>query len=170
MSLKIMTRCAILAALCIVLRQAFAFLPNIQPITSIFLLISIFWSLEEGILVVSLTMLISSFLLGFGPWVFYQIISFSLVLMLWSQVLVPLAKSFRLKDIGLEIVLAILAASMGIIYGILIDSISAWFYQMPWWTYVLAGMPYNLAHAFSTAIFFPIIKTIFRRLYHEKDF
>ena len=42
MPLKRLTRITLLAALCVVLRQAFAFLPNVQPISAIFFLLVLF--------------------------------------------------------------------------------------------------------------------------------
>lgn len=72
-----LTRVAILSALCVVLRYAFAPLPNIQPITAIFLITVVLFDLKEGVATVTITMLVSSFLMGFGPWVFLQIISFT---------------------------------------------------------------------------------------------
>ncbi|MBW1570690.1 ECF transporter S component, partial [Streptococcus sp. SPC0] len=44
-----LTRVAILSALCVVLRYAFAPLPNIQPITAIFLITVVLFDLKEGV-------------------------------------------------------------------------------------------------------------------------
>ncbi|MEZ7646615.1 ECF transporter S component, partial [Streptococcus parasanguinis] len=49
-------------------------------------------------------------------------------------------------------------------------SVYALIYHIPWWTYVLVnGFSFNLAHALSTIIFYPIIYQIFRRFYVEKN-
>ncbi|MFC3928193.1 ECF transporter S component [Streptococcus caprae] len=168
MTTKRMSRIAMLAALCVASRQAFASLPNIQPITAIFLICAVFLNLTDSILIMAVTMLVSSFLLGFGPWVLWQIVSFAIVLVIWLglykliQVL-PLAKVHQL------IIQSIVAALMGIVYGVVIDSIGALLYSMPWWSYVMAGLSFNLAHALSTLIFYPLLEPIFRRLlFHEK--
>ena len=47
-------------------------------------------------------------------------------------------------------------------YGVLIDTVYALIYHIPWWTYALVnGFSFNLAHALSTIIFYPIIYQIF---------
>lgn len=156
-----------MAALCVVLRQAFAFLPNVQPITAIFLVLISVWGLLDAFLVMALTMLVSSFLLGFGHWVFLQIISFGLVMILWkghSSLVTRWVKT----DIMRLLVGSLGAGIVGIAYGLIIDSLSAILFNMPWWSYVAAGFFFNLAHAISTLIFYPLITTIFRRFSHEK--
>ncbi|MGT2933366.1 ECF transporter S component [Streptococcus catagoni] len=165
MSTKQLTRIAIFSALAFVLRMAFSNLPNVQPIMAFFLLISIFYGLYESLLVMMICMLISSFLLGFGPWVFWQISSFSIVFFIWLYVFYPLSKKIRVYRLGVQAGLAALSA---ICYGIIIDSCFAYLYSMPWWTYVLSGLSFTLIHALSTFIFYPILFSIFRRLSHEK--
>lgn len=163
MSIKRLSRIALLSGLCLVLRQVFAGLPNIQPLTAIFIVLVTAWGVLDSLLVMSLTMLISSFLLGFGIWVVFQLITYSLLLMVWYCL------TRLLQGVKLSIVVVSLgAASLGLAYGFIIDSISAWFYQMPWWTYVLAGLPFNLAHALSTLLFYPVMKSIFRRISYER--
>ncbi|MBM7636356.1 ECF transporter S component [Streptococcus saliviloxodontae] len=168
LSLNQVTRISLLSALCVVLRYAFASLPNIQPITAIFLVISLTFGLLESILVMAVTMLISSFLLGFGPWVLWQIVSFAVVLFIWFYLLYPLTKllkSTRGSEIAFQ---AFLAGGVGFSYGMVIDSFFSLLYGMPWWAYVIAGAGFNLAHAASTVIFYPLIILIFRRFSYEK--
>lgn len=44
MSTKVVSRIAVMSALCVVLRIAFSSLPNVQPVTAIFFRISsLFW-------------------------------------------------------------------------------------------------------------------------------
>lgn len=151
---------ALLSALCVVLRLQFSFWGNVQPITAIFLVATIWLSLLEGVLIMAVTMLVTSFMLGFGIWVPLQILSFGLVLLLWHQ-LFPLIKEKQLLQI-------LVAGLLAFLYGGVIDSLMAGLYGMPWWSYVAAGATFNVAHALSTALFYPLIMMIFRRIYHEK--
>lgn len=48
---------------------------------------------------------------------------------------------------------SLFTALLALIYGIIIDSFFSIIYQMPWWSYILAGMPFNLMHALSTQLF-----------------
>ena len=76
MPLKRLTRITLLAALCVVLRQAFAFLPNVQPISAIFFLLVLFEDWPFACLVMAVTMFTSAFLLGMSPVVVAQILVF----------------------------------------------------------------------------------------------
>ena len=126
MSLRYLARIALLAAVCVVLRYAFAGLPNIKPITALYFLLVDFEDLKGSLLVMSISIFVSSFLFGMGPWVLFQILSFTVVICLWYLLY------RRLGLFGQSMLALILAFS----YGLVIDGITALLYQMPWWTYV----------------------------------
>ncbi|HER6952134.1 TPA: ECF transporter S component [Streptococcus pyogenes] len=165
MSAKFMSRIAIMSALCVVLRMVFISLPNVQPVTAFLLSYLLYFGLAEAVLVMMLCLFLSAFLLGFGPWVFWQVTCFVLVLLLWRFVLYPLSQQFPKYQLGCQ---AFLVALCGLLYGVLIDTCFAYLYSMPWWSYVLAGMPFNIAHALSTLVFFPVVMMLFRRLVSEQ--
>ncbi|HEP1349524.1 TPA: ECF transporter S component [Streptococcus pyogenes] len=165
MSAKFMSRIAIMSALCVVLRMVFISLPNVQPVTAFLLSYLLYFGLAEAVLVMMLCLFLSAFLLGFGPWVFWQVTCFVLVLLLWRFVLYPLSQQFPKYQLGCQ---AFLVALCGLLYGVLIDTCFAYLYSMPWWSYVLAGMPFNIAHALSTLVFFPVVMMLFRRLIGEQ--
>lgn len=160
MSLQRLTRISLLAALCVALRQAFAPFPNVQPISAIFFLLVIFEDYIFAFLVMALTMFVSSFFLGMSPIVFFQIVAFGSWMLLWRICYKWIPFAIQILLVGL----------MAFGYGVLIDSVYAIVYHMPWWTYALInGFSFNLAHALSTIAFYPIIYHIFRRFYVEKN-
>ncbi|MEQ9764688.1 ECF transporter S component [Streptococcus sp. ZJ151] len=161
LTIRNISKIAILSAMCVVLRYAFSALPNIQPLTALFLILVEVESLWLASLVMALSMLVSSFLLGFGPWVLFQIFSFGVILLIWKIVLIKKCNSYYLT---------FFSAILAFLYGMIIDSVMAGFFKMPWWSYVLAGLPFNLNHALSTLVFYPILEHILRRFYHEKSF
>ncbi|HEQ9305312.1 TPA: ECF transporter S component [Streptococcus pyogenes] len=165
MSAKLMSRIAIMSALCVVLRMVFSSLPNVQPVTAFLLSYLLYFGLAEAVLVMMLCLFLSAFLLGFGPWVFWQVTCFVLVLLLWRFALYPLSQQFPKYQLGCQ---AFLVALCDLLYGVLIDTCFAYLYSMPWWSYVLAGMPFNIAHALSTLVFFPVVMMLFRRLIGEQ--
>lgn len=122
LSLQKISRIAILSALCVALRYAFSSLPNIQPITAIFLITAIVYGLSDSILIMSLTMLVSSFLLMFGPWVIWQIFSFTVILVIWKYLLYPLTKFLKFAKINEIVWQSLFAGLLGIVYGLVIDS------------------------------------------------
>lgn len=154
-NLRMMSRIALLSALCVVLRLQFSAWGNVQPITAIFLVSAVTFGLARGISAMAITMLVSSFLLGFGIWVPFQILSFAIIMVLWRYLFPLLANSIVLQSI--------VVAGLAFFYGVVIDSFMAAVFGMPWWTYVAAGASFNLAHAISTLCFYPIILMIFRR-------
>lgn len=159
MSVRQLTRIALLAALCVVLRYVFGPFPNVKPITALYFLLVDFEDLQSSLLVMAISIFVSSFLFGMGPWVLFQLLSFAVVICLWWL----LYRRFRLLG------QSILAMLLAFAYGIVIDSINAAFYHMPWWTYVTAATSFNLAHALSTLAFYPVLYFILRRFYHEKN-
>lgn len=165
MATKVVSRIAVMSALCVVLRIAFSSLPNVQPVTAIFLGYLLYFGLAEASLVMMLCLLSSSFLLGFGHWVFWQITCFAFILLLWRYIFYPLTLRVKRHQIIYQ---AVFAGFGGFLYGVLIDTCFAYLYSMPWWSYVLAGMPFNIAHALSTLVFFPVIMMLFRRLIGEQ--
>jgi len=111
-------------------------------------------------LVMAVTMFTSAFLLGMSPVVLAQILAFSLLLTLWRGLYRHLSLQVQTLVVGI----------LSFLYGIVIDSLYAVLYHMPWWTYALVnGFSFNLAHTFSTACFYPLLYVVFRRLYHEKN-
>ena len=107
----------------------------------------------------AVTMFTSAFLLGMSPVVLAQILAFGLLLTLWRGLYRHLSLQVQTLVVGI----------LSFLYGIVIDSLYAVLYHMPWWTYALVnGFSFNLAHALSTACFYPLLYVVFRRLYHEK--
>ncbi|KHD46034.1 ECF transporter S component [Streptococcus hongkongensis] len=166
MSSKQVTRIAIFSALAFVLRMAFGQLPNIQPITALFFVFSIFFGLYEAYLVMFTTLFLTSFLLGFGPWVFWQITIYMLLLTIWRSILYPFIRKWHKQGLLIQ---AGVVAFLALLYGVLIDSCFAYLYSMPYWSYILLGIPFDIAHAISSFLFYLVIITIFRRLFYEKN-
>lgn len=86
LTIQRMARIAILSALAVGLRSAFIGLPNIQPITAMFFVSVLYLGLVDGFLIMALTMSISGFIFGFGPWIFNQILAFGILMALWSLI------------------------------------------------------------------------------------
>lgn len=163
MSLIKISRIAILAALAVVLRLTFGAFPNIKPITAIFLICAVFYGFWESFLIMSLTMLITSFFMGFGVWVFWQILAYALILLLWTFLFHPMTKAIKFAKLNIVAIQALIAGLLAIIYGLAIDSYSALLYGAPIWPMLLSGIYFNLAHAWSTTLFYPLILSLFRR-------
>lgn len=147
-----MTRIAILAALAIGLRSAFIGLPNIQPITAMFFVAVLYLGLVDGLLIMALTMAISGFLYGFGPWVFNQILTFGVLMALWSLIAPRVSLVWQI----------VLVTILSFFYGVLMDYGYGLLFKSGL-TFVISGLLYDTYHAVSTLLFYPFIQSIFRR-------
>lgn len=110
-------------------------------------------------------MLLTGLLLGFGEVVFRQMLAFALICFIWHW----LARLFKSFPLNLALPLQIMAAAgLSLLYGLILDVSSALIFSTPILAYILAGLTFDLLHAASTALFYPIIFSIFRRFSHEK--
>ena len=156
MSTRKIALLAILIALCVVGRQVFAFIPNVQPVTAIIIICSFWMGPLSGVLLAVGSTLASNMLLGSGTWTLFQIIAWSFI-GLSSGLLGKYVKKIPL------IVFALYAGVSGLIYGFVI-SIERVIIGKLFWPYYLAGLPFDIMHAVGNVIFFivlyPILSTI----------
>lgn len=153
-----LTRLAILTALACVLRLAFGAFPNVKPITALFFVLILSYGLVDACLVSSLTMIVTGFLMGFSLIILGQIITYVVILTL-GALLFRRIQSMLLRT-GLIFLL-----TMG--YGFIISLFSAALFGSTFWPFWLSGLSFDLAHAVSTAIFFPMLLTIFKTILKE---
>lgn len=165
MSARRMSHVAILAALSIVLRFAFGAFPNIKPLTAIFLVCLFHLPLLDSLLVMALTMWGSSFLFGFSVVVWWQVVSYAVLMLVWRFLVIPLTEGKKAELIWQSG----LAASLTFLYSLLIGIPTAYQFGVNLWIYWLNGLGFDILHAGSTALFYPFIYSIFRRLYREKN-
>lgn len=153
LTIQRMARIAILSALAVGLRSAFIGLPNIQPITAMFFVSVLYLGLVDGFLIMALTMSISGFIFGFGPWVFNQILAFGILMALWSLIAPRLSLVWQIA----------LVTILSFLYGVLLDYSYGLLFKSGL-TFVVSGLLYDTYHAVSTLLFYPFIQSIFRRL------
>src|SRR5690625_7105863 len=79
MSVYRLTLLAILAALGVVGRSLFVFLPNVQPVTAIIIICGIILGPISAFVLSILITFLSNMLLGMGIWTVWQIISWGLI-------------------------------------------------------------------------------------------
>ena len=152
LTIQRMARIAILSALAVGLRSAFIGLPNIQPITAMFFVAVLYLGLVDGLLIMALTMAISGFIFGFGPWVFNQILAFGVLMALWSLIAPRLSLVWQIALVTL----------LSFLYGVLMDYSYGLLFKSGL-TFVISGLLYDTYHAVSTLLFYPFIQSIFRR-------
>ena len=116
-----LTLLALLAALGVVGRIFFVFLPNVQPITALIIICGIILGPGAAVLLAILTTFLSNMILGMGIWTIWQVISWSIIGLASGL----LGKIFNKIPIYIIVLFAILS---GYLYGFIISLMVKW----PW--------------------------------------
>lgn len=158
---------SVLCAIAVAGRTAFFMFPQFKPVTALVIITGATLGAETGFLVGAITGFVSNFFFGQGPWTPWQMFAFGMIGFVAG---ILFERSFMKKT---KIPLSIFGALATIvIYGGIVNpsSILMWqnnpTFEMFISSYVL-GLPFDLIHAFSTAIFLffisePIIKKLER--------
>lgn len=150
---------AILTAMTTVGRLVFAlpFLPNIQPMTAILIIITLNVGVIDGLVVALLSMLLTNLFLGMGPWTVMQIFSFALVILLTGV----LKKIYHFGTFRMRIFISIWGLIVGFLYGIIISYLNFRLYGLTnFMIYYLNGLPFDLLHGIGNFGFFLILEPI----------
>lgn len=107
LGVKELSLLSMMVALCVVSRTFFQFIVNVQPVTAILLIITIYWGSYQGLIVSILSILITNFYMGMGVWTIAQVATYFLLILLTSLLKrVPkfkasiLYKLFMLESLG----------------------------------------------------------------------
>ncbi len=153
---------ALLVAASVVGRTLFQPLPNVQPMTAIFLLVALYLGCVRGLIVALLSLLITNFYMGMGIWMIAQAVSYTVVILMMSGLRhVPIVK----RSLILQVIFSILA---GFLYGFVVSLLSVYLLGLPsFWGYYLQGISFDTLHAFGNGFFYGLLAPIFRRLFHR---
>lgn len=158
-SIKEIAYLSMLTAACVVGRTLFQFIPNVQPMTVIFLLITFYLGLSRGLVVALLSILITNMYMGMGVWTISQLISYTVVLLVFYLLckISLFRRNFWLK--GLYCVFA------GLLYGFIISIISVKVYGITaFLPYYLSGIYFDLMHGLGNGGFYLVLAPIFAKL------
>jgi hypothetical protein len=146
-----------LSAICVALRLVLVDFPNVKPVTAIFLAIAVLWSLGDSLLVMLVTMLVSAIWLGMSVIVVAQIGVYALLITIFWALARMWAVHWQ----------ALFAFLLCFVYGFGLDVFSGLIYgfgKAGLVAYWLAGLPFDLAHALSTAVCLPVVTLILREI------
>lgn len=158
-----LTLLALLAALAVVGRFAFAFLPNVQPVTTIIIICGLFLGPLAAMTLAVLTTFLTNMILGMGIWTLWQILAWGII-----GLISGLIGKYRNKHSIIS--LTIYAVFCGYFYGFIL-SLTTYTISGEFLPYYLAGLPFDTAHAIGNGIFmvllYPIIPYFFKK--YAKD-
>lgn len=160
MNIYKITLIAILATLAVVGRVVFAYIPNVQPVTSVVILGGYFLGPIAGITLAIVVTFLSNIVLGTGIWTIWQIISWGLIGLMSGII----GKYVKNMPTYLIIILAIFS---GYFYGFILSLVNYQISGQGFFAYYLAGLPFDTSHAIGNALFmialFPPISFIFKK-------
>ena len=157
MDTKKLTRLASLCAICVITRIYLKLIPNVQILSDIILILAINGKLDESLIVNATTMVITSFFLGFGYWVIFQVLDFGILgisnYMIFNKIRVKKTKMNKTIALGLS----------GFIYGFLITLMQVFLVEGNKFTFfgLYAGsIPFDINHMVGNIVIY--IFLIFR--------
>ena len=160
---------AALTALCHIGRLVFQFIPNVQPMTTILLLITLTMGTVDGLVVTLLSLVLSNMFLGMGPWTLSQFVAFSGVILL-AGCLRPLYHSVRLHPVVKKVIFVSFAFLSGFLYGFIISLVETRIYGISnFWVYYLQGISFDFLHAAGNAGFFLLLEPILVPLINQRN-
>ncbi|SFD51045.1 energy-coupling factor transport system substrate-specific component [Lentibacillus persicus] len=154
-----LTLLALLAALAVVGRSLFTFLPNVQPVTSLVIICGVLLGPVAAAFLGLLTTFLSNMLLGMGIWTIWQVIAWVLIGIM-SGLLGKCFKNFSVYG------MVMFSVFSGYLYGFII-SLTTYSIAGKFWPYYVAGLPFDTYHAIGNAVFiiflYPIISHFFNK-------
>ncbi len=158
-SVRELTYLALIVAACVVGRILFQPIPNVQPMTAIFLIITVQLGFGRGLIVCLLSVVVTNLYMGMGFWTVTQIASYTVVLALFSGLIrIPIVGKAFITQWGFSLF-------SGFIYGFVISVIDVQVYGMPaFLPYYLQGLSFDFLHSIGNFVFFLLLTPIFQRL------
>lgn len=157
MDTKKLTRLASLCAICVITRIYLKLIPNVQILSDIILILAVNGKLDESLIVNATTMVITSFFLGFGYWVIFQVLDFGILgisnYMIFNKINIKKTKMNKVIALGLS----------GFIYGFLITLMQVFLVSGNKFTFfgLYAGsIPFDINHMVGNIVIY--IFLIFR--------
>ena len=144
---------AVLCGIGVAGRAAFAMLPSFKPVMAVVILSGVALGAETGFLVGAMTMFVSNFFFGQGPWTPWQMFAMGLIGLLAGLLFFRNQKGERRVPLCIFGALAAL-----VIYGGIMNPASVVMYHSrPTWdmirTAYLTGVPVDAVHACATVLF-----------------
>ncbi len=152
---KVITLMAILVALTVSGRLLFAFIPNVQPVTTLVILVTLLIGFRYGAIFATLVMISSNLILGMGIWTLGQVAGYLCIVALTATVIRPHFDKIPFWQMLLYVFFT------GFLYGFVQGLFIAPLYGFQYFlAYYVSGLPFDFLHATGNAAFYAILAHI----------
>ncbi len=115
--------------------------------------------MADGFIVAILSIVLTNFLLGMGPWTIAQIASFGVLIVVTGLVMKPFYSTSKKRN--RRILFALFAFFGGLLYGFVISLLTVKMMGITsFWAYYIAGIPFDFMHGMGNAGFYLILEPI----------
>lgn len=141
---------SVMTALCVAGR----FIPFIKPVTAVTIISGIYLGKESGFFVGAISVLLSNFYFGQGPWTPFQMLGMGIIGLLSGVIDKPLKENVY--------ILAVYGALTGLLYSLIMDIWTVLWYRGAFDLYlyggaVLTALPHTISYAVGNVVFLWIL-------------
>ena len=147
---KKITRCAIIVAIDIVCSYVLKFFPNVKPDTTMIIILAVYYTLGEAILVSIVTVLLRGFLFGIGTFLPFQLLAWVLI--------ACIARLLRNELKNSKFLFILYAAISGYVFGFIVSLDTLFLYGFKFFiVYYTNGLLFDTFHLVGNVIFSSIL-------------
>lgn len=146
-----------LCAAAVVGRLALSFIPNVQPVTAIVILMGVYIGIWDAAVASVVVVIVTNLILGTGIWSVWQMI-------VWAAI--GILSGILFRKCKNPILMLIWAVAMGYVYGAVI---SIWSWDVltassgGYIAYWISGLPYDTYHALGNGVFIWFLQPVFAK-------
>ncbi|WP_163537684.1 ECF transporter S component [Gracilibacillus sp. YIM 98692] len=166
MQTRKLTIISLMAALAVVGRIAFQWIPNVQPVTSLLIICGGYLGPIYAVLLAVVTTFVSNLVLGLGFWTIWQTLAWGLIGVLSGWIGKIKHEKIRF---AMSIIFGFISAYL---YGLLL-TVGTFSFSGAFLPYYMAGLPFDTFHAIGNVLFmiilYPTCTYIFSLFYHDEQ-
>lgn len=166
---------ALLSSLAYIGRLLCQPLPNIQPVTVIIVLITVYMGWIDGVCVAVISIVLSNMLMGMGPWTMAQILTYVILVAITWLFTHKFLKTSESTHKGMTWIMVALVGFLGLLYGFIISLFSYKLFGLAhFWPYYIQGLAFDIMHAVGNSVFYllltPLLKPLMQKFVNQDTY
>ncbi|UOQ85911.1 ECF transporter S component [Gracilibacillus salinarum] len=155
-----LTLISLLAAVCVVGRISFQFLPNVQPVTAVIIVAGASLGVVPALFIAIVSAYVTNLFMGMGIWTVWQIVAWSVIGLIAGLIGRYTPSKYHLVTLtGFSVLAAFL-------YGLILN-LGTFTFSGSFLAYQLASLPFDLMHAIGNVFFMLILYPVLRKVFQQ---